>query len=152
MDWYVQGVKMKTEQLIIRKATKKDIKAVREIANVPGLRAAGDDCAPPERWYVPLLKENFYIAEDDGKVVGFLTGEKIRNIGLLWEIGVLPEFRSRGIGSLLLNKFRKECDNKKLVVMIAYGHVDKKTLDFFRKHKFIEGDTYKELRLNLKHF
>ncbi|MEI7718315.1 MAG: GNAT family N-acetyltransferase [archaeon] len=141
-----------TNKIIIRKATIKDIKAVREIANVPGLKAAGDDEAPPARWYSPLIKKMFYIAEVDGEVVGFLTGENLRNIGLLWEIGVFPKFRSQGIGSILLKKFIDECNKKKLVVMIAYGSNNENTLGFFRKHKFIEGGTYKELRLNLKNF
>ncbi len=104
------------EKIIIRKATMKDILAVRQVANVPGLKATGDDDAPPARWYVPLIKEMFYVAEIDGEVVGFLTGEKLRNIGFLWEIGVFPKFRSHGIGSMLLNKFIDECNKKKLVV------------------------------------
>lgn len=140
------------EKIIIRKATRKDIAIVREIANVPGLKAAGDDEAPPVRWYAPLIRKMFYVAEIDGKVVGFLTGEKIRNIGFLWEIGVFPKFRSHGIGSMLLEKFIDECNKKKLVVMVAYGSNNESTLGFFRKHKFIEGGVYKELRLNLKHF
>ena len=93
-----------------------------------------------------------FFDEVDGEVIGFLTGENLRNIGLLWEIGVFPKFRSRGIGSMLLKKFIDECNKKKLVVMIAYGSNNKNTLGFFRKHKFIEGGTYKELRLNLKCF
>ena len=137
---------------MIRKATKKDILIVREIANVPGLKATGDNESPPARWYVPLLKKMFYVAEINGEVVGFLTGEKLRNIGFLWEIGVFPKFRSRGVGSMLLKKFIDDCNKEKLVVMIAYGSNNKNTLGFFRKHKFIEGGTYKELRLNLKHF
>jgi ribosomal protein S18 acetylase RimI-like enzyme len=143
-----------TTNIIIRKATLKDIKKVREIANVPGLQISGEECAPSEKWYKGFIKfkQMFYVAESNGQVIGFLTGDIIRDFGYVWESGVLPEFRSRGIGSLLLEKFVDECEKKKLRFVVCYGHANEKTLNFFRKHKFIEGGTYKELRLDLKNF
>jgi ribosomal protein S18 acetylase RimI-like enzyme len=140
--------------IIIRKATMKDIKRVREIANVPGLQISGEECAPSEKWYKSFVKfkQMFYVAEVEGKIVGFLTGDKIRDIGYVWEAGVLHEFRSRGIGGLLLNKFIEECEKKKLRFVVGYGHANEKTLGFIKKHKFLIGDSYKEIRRDLKNF
>jgi len=138
----------------IRKANKNDINKIREIANVPGLQIAGEERAPSKKWYSSFIKEKqmLYVAEDREEIIGFLTGEKVRDMGLLWEIGVKPEFRSKGIGSILLKKFKEECNKKKLRFIVAYGYLNKKTLDFFKHNNFIEGGTYKELRLDLKNY
>jgi len=144
-----------TEKIIIRKANEKDITAVRAIANVPGLQVAGEERAPGEKWFKAFIKEKqmFFVAEIKKEVVGFIIGERTTgNIGYLWEMGVRLDLRSKGIGSLLLKKFIDGCEKRKLRFAIAYGHANKKTINFFKKHKFIEGDNYKEIRRDLKDF
>jgi len=142
-------------EVIIRKANKNDIAQVRELSNIPGLQVAGESRAPSEKWFNSFIEEKqlFFVAEKATKIVGFIVGERVTgNIGYLWEIGTNQNLRSKGIGSSLLNKFVEECEKRKFRFIIAYGHENKKTLNFFRKNNFISGADYKELRLDLKNF
>jgi len=86
----------------IEPATWRDLNALRALEQV---------CFPQDAW--PLLDLIGVLAlpnvirlkaQDDGKMVGFVAADIRRSRGLAWiaTIGVLPEFRRRGIGAALL--------------------------------------------------
>jgi ribosomal-protein-alanine N-acetyltransferase len=86
----------------IEPATWRDLNALRALEQV---------CFPQDAW--PLLDLIGVLAlpnvirlkaQDDGKMVGFVAADIRRSQGLAWiaTIGVLPEFRRRGIGAALL--------------------------------------------------
>jgi len=141
------------KEIKIRNATEKDIKEAIDISNVSGLQISGEQRAPSEKWFKAFIQEKqfFYVAEIDKKVVGVLIAERVTgDIGYLWEVGVKKDLRSKGIGSLLLKKFIEECKKRKFRFIIGYGYLNEGSLSFTRKHKFVEGESYKEVRLDLE--
>lgn len=136
----------------IRKATEKDIEEVREIANIKELRVTGGKRAASHRWFNAFIKEKqiFFIVQEKKEICGFILGERVTgDLGYLWLIGVKKEFRSKGLGKLLLNKFIKECKKRKLRSIITYGDYNKKTLNFYKKNNFFSGEKCLELKLKL---
>ncbi len=136
----------------IRKATIKDIEEIRKISNQKALRSTGENRAPSERWLTAFIKEKqiFFVADKNKEVYGFILGEQVTgDLGYLWLIGVKKEFRSKGIGKLLLNEFIHECKKRKLRSIITYGTYNKKTLNFYKKNNFFGGEKCLELKLRL---
>ena len=94
----------------IEPATWRDLNALRALEQV---------CFPQDAW--PLLDLIGVLtlpnvirlkAQDDGKMVGFVAADIRRSQGLAWiaTIGVLPEFRRRGIGAALLEACEARLD------------------------------------------
>ena len=113
--------------MIIRKAKPKDAKRVAEI-NVIGWHTAYKDLVPDDflaKWQVTdrrierfceKIKEkaDFFVAEQEGQVIGYLHGGKnVENANIPFEYEVYslyidPEFQRHGVGTALMKRFEKE--------------------------------------------
>ncbi|MBQ4516774.1 MAG: ribosomal protein S18-alanine N-acetyltransferase [Clostridia bacterium] len=56
----------------------------------------------------------YMVAEQDGKIVGYMGMYQAADEGNVTNIAVLPEYRRQGIASALLNSFINLCIDKKL--------------------------------------
>ncbi len=89
-----------------------------------------------------LVKEpdGFYVAEENGSIVGYATSFFKYGKGIIISIAVLPEFRRRGIGSKLmiesLSFLSKKVDYVELQVKVN----NMEAINFYRKLGFKELD------------
>lgn len=87
------------------------------------------------------------IAEVNGIGVGYLVGRKFtysyRQVvyGEIQDLGVLPDYRHKGIGTKLVNEFRKWCKAR------GYSHLyvntyfeDPRAVEFYKKQGMIPSD------------
>ncbi len=71
-----------------------------------------------------MQKQEFIVAEEDGKVVGYAIFEllqiaetailKGRRYCYVREVGVTAQSRGRGIGAALIERIKKQCDEQKI--------------------------------------
>ncbi|HVJ92566.1 MAG TPA: GNAT family N-acetyltransferase [Labilithrix sp.] len=55
------------------------------------------------------LGENALVVEKDGRLIGFLLGFVVSKTGYVHLVGIHPDFRRRGVGRLLYEKFTERC-------------------------------------------
>ena len=67
------------------------------------------------------------------KILGFIIIKKYDRRYHIMSIGVLPEFRRKGLGSLLIN-YIKELDNDKISLYVLTNN--KCAINFYNKNKF----------------
>ncbi len=91
--------------------------------------------------------ENSIVAEDDGRIVGFVLGRIVRspvelsNVAWIELIGVLPGYQRRGIGRRMIEAWKDRCRQKtikKVHIMINWR--DWWMLSFFESLGFSRGD------------
>ena len=95
-----------------------------------------------EKW--PL--EQTLVAEVDGKIVGFLMFESRGKIGLPVQLGVLPKYRRRGVGTSLLLTLLRNFKNRGIeVVKMKVFKNNVPALTLYKKLKFkVYGVTIEE--------
>jgi ribosomal-protein-alanine N-acetyltransferase len=91
-----------------------------------------------------LLKnypDGFIIVDDKGKIIGYIIYSTVRDRGIIISIGVLPNYRQKGIGQMLLdyaiNHLRDEVDYVELQVNVSNAVA----INFYRKNSFVIVDT-----------
>lgn len=82
----------------IRKAEQKDQKSLLELLKSEDL----------DFWYPGMPIDSFYLAEDKKKIVGIVQLREFENFFFLDALGVIKEFRKKGIGKLLLEAMLKK--------------------------------------------
>jgi phosphinothricin acetyltransferase len=140
---------------VVRKALKKDTRAILDIYNyfIENSYAAYSD-TPNGKGYVKRVFEQtkrypFYVAEVEGKVVGygfarpFNALSSCRKSSLLTYF-ILPEYTGKGIGGKIFDRItddlkRIEVDN--LIVNIS--SLNEQSLNFHRKMGFVECGCFK---------
>ena len=125
--------------LKIRQAKENDCKSCYELSKVEELKkASGAYMAFSDFKDFAKCHQIFFVAEDGKEIVGYLYGEKAAgDAALLWLLVVKPEYRSKGIGKKLIEKFEQECKKRKLYEIILYAPRFNK-----RTHKFYENLGY----------
>lgn len=134
--------------IVIRKMKPTDIDAVKEIA-IKSWRHTYGGIIPIEvqdkflsmaynkdTLKMRLERSPFYVAEDNGQVVGFANFSNLKDNGEveLAAIYLLPEFQNKGIGSRLLGQGIKELSPKEVYVNVeAENKIGK---DFYKGKKF----------------
>ncbi|MGQ9470002.1 MAG: ribosomal protein S18-alanine N-acetyltransferase [Nitrososphaerales archaeon] len=87
-----------------------------------------------------LMREpdGFYVAEENGRIIGYVISSVISGKGIIISIAVIPEFRRKGIGSKLmeesLNFLSKKVDYVELQVRIS----NIEAISFYKKLGFKE--------------
>ena len=80
--------------MIVRKCREEDVDEVYEIEKVSFLRPY------PKLFFHHYLSEHFFVAERNGKIVGYIIADIKRN--LIVSLAVHPSFRRRGYGRALM--------------------------------------------------
>ena len=124
---------------MIRKTIVDDLNTICEIGNQDGL-TSGSSGYDYYDWYVELLQEEkcfFYTYLINNNPVGFVLGEELLTKGaLLWCVGVLPEYKNKGIGVRLFKYFETEVKNRGLNWIYTEGFVDTIKVDKMDKLGF----------------
>lgn len=127
----------------IRKTTLKDVKACHELASkMPELLDAEKEPVPIG-WIASFVKEKqiFFVAEEKGKIAGFIMGEIMTGkIALLWLIGVDKNYQDQGVGKKLVESFEEEIKKHGAKAIVLYGFKgNRKTITFWEKNRYIRS-------------
>lgn len=131
----------------IRKGKLSDLKELMTFLNTtPELRSGKEKETYKEFFVKSYLKDTkmnlFLIAEDKGKMIGFLMAElwKGKKNSFISDIFVIPEYRKQRVASKLMNEHQKTC--KKLGIVSIIGLVltnNKKMQKYMKKRGFRKG-------------
>ena len=89
----------------------------------------------PSSIFYNYLDRNFYVAEEDGKVVGYAIGDARRH--LIVSIAVHPDYRRRGIGTKLMESVLK---NMHGYAILQVRMSNNEAIKFYKKLGFIEKE------------
>ena len=115
---------MQNNDIVIRKVNDKDGEILKHLAtNCYPL----DVHTPYTYWVISNYFSEYSFIAYDSKTkndIGFITCIKNDNVALIWQIGVLKEYRKRGISQFLIDSvvksiFRDGSNNKNIEVTIA---------------------------------
>lgn len=132
--------------MIIRKAKKDDIKEVIKLTKIPELDnpKSGSNLESFKYFQEYMGKGIFLVAEEDGKIVGFITGEFM--LGSYIYIDVLSvdsTLRGKGIGKDLVRNFEKLAKKKGVkFVHLTAPKFNKKTVKFYEKNGYDKGKEF----------
>ncbi len=98
------------------------------------------------KWLHKRDKEGFFVAEVDGKVVGFAAGDSkwVNSEGErvleIHEIFVIPEMRGKGVGTKLMERLLEYGKKRGLkLAELWVGEKNQRAIDFYRKLGFKEA-------------
>jgi GNAT superfamily N-acetyltransferase len=152
-------------EIKIRKATIKDLETVRALNRMlfeneiksydSTLNLEWSHSKESKKYFSEIIKTGFAaVAEADGKVVGYLTGEScktssFRKKSRMAEIDnmfVLDKCRGKGIGALLVRAFLDWCKlNRAGHVRVIVSAKNMRGIDFYRKQGFKDYDVTLEI-------
>jgi ribosomal-protein-alanine N-acetyltransferase len=101
------------------------------LLDLSALRKLEQICFPADAW--PLLDLIAVLASpgavrlkavDDSQMVGFIAGDRVEGIGWVATVGVLPEFRRRGIGQALIGACEKQLNLARIRLCVREGNSD----------------------------
>lgn len=125
----------------IRPCTINDLEQCDSLCRIPELVHPNGDYFSAAYLEQLLDDKYFLVAEKNKKIIGLVCGEKMKVGGsMVWAITVAKEHRGKSLGSKLLKKFEKNAkkDGCRWVVLYA-STVNKKTLGFYKKHRYDIG-------------
>jgi len=127
--------------MIIRKATKKDLKSIAEIFRIESVKPPYNKKRTPEK-ALNRIKEDFrgndiYVASVNNKIAGFIMVSVDSGIkSQLWinEIWVLKKYQGQGIGKSLMDEIEKIYKKKGIKIFELVAHTAKGgALDFYKR-------------------
>lgn len=132
------------QKVVVRNVQSGDSEAVLFIRNLPSVykyfRSAKKITKEGHAdWFAiqqqPAKRKNFFVAEQDGKIIGYLRYDATDNICDI-SIAVIPEFRKKGIASLLLRQTLSNIaeDGKRIQAEVKKKNIE--SCEFFKKHGF----------------
>jgi GNAT superfamily N-acetyltransferase len=137
----------------IRPCDEQDLPAVLAIVNAAARAYRG--VIPPDRWHEPYMSRAelgseldagvaFWGCEIDGRLVGVMGVQPVRDVRLIRHAYVLPEVQRRGVGAALLEHLRRRGSRRLLVGTWAAASW---AIDFYRRNGFelVEPERAREL-------
>jgi GNAT superfamily N-acetyltransferase len=126
----------------IRPCRDEDLAAVLEIVNSAAQAYRG--VIPADRWHEPYMPLDelrseiaagvvFWGSEIDGKLVGVMGIQPVRDVDLIRHAYVLPSHQRQGIGAGLIAHLRGQSARRMLVGTWAAANW---AIDFYRRHGF----------------
>jgi len=125
--------------MIIRKATKKDLKEIAEIFRIESTK-------PPYNKKRTLqgtlrqIKEDFenssiYVAIEDNKIIGFIIVRRDSDKNKIWinELWILKEYQGRGLGKMFMNKIEFKYSKKGIRIFELVANTQKGGAEGFYK-------------------
>lgn len=111
-------------KVIIRRAKKGDIDSIREILEIKELGRGYTI-----NYLVRLIKRKdsiFLVADYNSKIIGIVFGDfnKKENWAELSGIGVLEEYRNKGIGSVFLREFERQVRKQGVTFIETFASVN----------------------------
>jgi ribosomal protein S18 acetylase RimI-like enzyme len=139
--------KKKNLKVSIREMKEEDIEGVLSLdRKITGIERAVTYIHTPMRYLGGELALSV-IAENEGKIVGFLLGQMVRTNYQLGDtavaqiIGVDPDFTRHGIGTGLVQAFMTFCKNRGIDKVHSVVNVnDKLIISFLRSMDFSRGE------------
>jgi N-acetylglutamate synthase-like GNAT family acetyltransferase len=127
---------------MIRKCKPKDFKAIYNIIN--DAAGAYKGIIPSDRWKYPYMPEDelkheidegviFWGYEEDGKLIGVMGIQEVRDVTLIRHAYVTTGRRNQGVGSSLLQSLLKKTVKPVLIGTWADAHW---AIRFYEKHGF----------------
>ncbi|MCL2229197.1 MAG: GNAT family N-acetyltransferase [Firmicutes bacterium] len=98
-----------------------------------------------EEFFAKMIKTQFvWVAEVDCRIVGYLSGSLENKKGhthdvfaKLENILILDEFRKLGVGNMLFNEFKKQCEQKNVdSIRVSTCAKNINAIDFYEKNGF----------------
>lgn len=96
----------------------------------------------PQMTFEEFLEEaariGFYVAEDEGKIIGIMGYEYVKDVALIRHAYIKPGYQRRGIGSLLLQHLEgliKSEGRTSRIVVGTYTNANW-AVNFYRKHGY----------------
>ena len=137
-------------EIIIRKAEQKDFSAVQNVQLTGGdALLTNEDAIEIVDMEMQVSSPNgiFGVAESDGKIIGFIYGEKLV---ARWAFSsyfvVIPEYRGTSAAHDLGEWFISECKSRGAKYIVCYVDKDnKKLINFYQHFGFESGGTYVEM-------
>jgi len=127
---------------MIRKLTAKDTNTIYEIIN--DAATAYKSVIPPDCYHEPYmpLEElkgemktmTFYGWEENGRLVGVMALQPVRDVTLIRHAYVLTVYQRKGIGTKLLSHLKRQTRTKRLLV--GTWAAATWAVDFYKKHGF----------------
>lgn len=100
----------------------------------------------PEINFRKSLKDNLLIiAEENGKIAGFLMGwfHPDKTSAMIVYTIVSKKFRGRGMGGALIKEFIRRCKTKKITYVDVYApSFNKRSVKFYNKIGFEKGQAW----------
>ncbi|MFI3242389.1 MAG: GNAT family N-acetyltransferase [Alphaproteobacteria bacterium] len=143
----------------IRKATTNDLVKIQELNNkLFELELANYDKDLKPNWpfssagksyFEDLILNNIvYVAEHNGDVIGYIAGRvneeesyALKRFTELENMYVEDFAQGNGVGTLLIDEFKKECENKKAAsIKVTASYTNEKAISFYKKHLFNNKD------------
>lgn len=143
------------EKVIIRKATINDLNSIQELNNsLFDLELNNFDDTLKQGWpfekegqdyFEDMIKnEIVFVAEVEEKIVGYLAGSICEQISYITEtfaeldnMCINEEYRRFGIGTLLINEFKKYCKEKNIQnIKVTASAKNSRAIRFYMKNGF----------------
>jgi len=127
----------------IRNAQLKDTKEIfKLLIKTPELQGYGEmDAVYSKEYVIDCIRDKkmnlFLVAEDKNEIIGILLAEiwDKKRYSFFVNFVVLPEYRSKGIGTGLYKSYEKYCKKHKLRIITALVQTSNKTMQRFCENK-----------------
>jgi N-acetylglutamate synthase-like GNAT family acetyltransferase len=131
----------------IREMSEEDVEGILEIERQTKEQYRSVTYAPLPDSCIGGEVDNSIVAEDNGRIIGFVLARTVRSpvelndVAWIELIGILPEYQRRGIGKRMVEAWKERCRQKginKVHIMINWR--DWWMQSFFESRGFSRGD------------
>jgi ribosomal-protein-alanine N-acetyltransferase len=85
--------------------------------------------------------DGFIVVDDNGKIVGYIIYSVAKDKGIIASIGVLPDYRKKGIGQILMDNAINNLRNKVDYVELQVSVSNVVAISLYKKNGFVVVDT-----------